>query len=63
MQGGEEPFDPQYHTDEKATEDAELIYKKGQGKFFGTDEKSIFKILCASPPEHIANINDIYADK
>lgn len=63
MQGGEEAFDPQYHTKEKAKEDAEAIYKKGQGKWFGTDEKSIFKILCASPPEHIQQISDEYADK
>jgi len=63
MQAGEESYDPQYHTKEKAAEDAELIYKKGQGKFFGTDEKSIFKVLCASPPEHIQNISEAYADK
>ncbi len=63
MQGGEEVYDPQYHTKDKATEDAELIYKKGQGKWFGTDEKSIFKTLCASPPEHIQSISDVYADK
>lgn len=63
MQAGEEVFDPQYHTAEKARDDAEAIYKKGQGKFFGTDEKAIFKILCASPPEHIQNISAAYADK
>lgn len=63
MQAGEEPYDPQYHTSDKAVEDAELIYDKGQGKWFGTDEKSIFKVLCASPPEHIQNISTVYADK
>lgn len=63
MQAGEEAYDPQYHTSDKAAEDAEIIYKKGQGKWFGTDEKSIFKILCASPPEHIQNISQVYSDK
>lgn len=63
MQAGEEAYDPQYHTKELATEHAEAIYQKGQGKWFGTDEKSIFKILCAAPPQHIQNISDVYADK
>jgi hypothetical protein len=26
IQAGEEPFDPQYHTHDKAVEDAEAIY-------------------------------------
>jgi len=63
LQGGEEAYDPQYHTEEKAKKDADEIYDKGQGKFFGTDEKAIFKILCASPPEHILNIDKAYAEK
>jgi annexin A13 len=63
MQAGEETYDPQFHTADKAIEDAEAIYAKGQGKFFGTDEKSIFKVLCAAPPEHVENINRVYADK
>jgi len=63
MQGGEEPFDPQYHTREKAVEDAEIIYKKGQGKFFGTDEKGIFKILCSAPPQYVEMISSVYSDK
>jgi len=63
LQGGEEVYDPQYHTKDKAKEDAEIIFKKGQGKWFGTDERAIFKILCASPPEHIQNISEAYADK
>ena len=44
-------------------EDANMIFKKGQGKWFGTDERAIFKILCASPPEHIQKISDAYSDK
>mmetsp|Transcript_23070 Transcript_23070/g.64321 ORF Transcript_23070/g.64321 Transcript_23070/m.64321 type:complete len:264 (-) Transcript_23070:1055-1846(-) len=63
LQAGEEEYDPQYHTKEKALEDAEEVHKKGQGKFFGTDERGIYKILCAAPPEHIENINQAYADK
>lgn len=63
MQAGEEKYDPQYHTADKVNEDAEEIYKKGQGKWFGTDEKSIFKLLCAAPPEHVENINRAYSDK
>jgi len=63
IQGGEETYDPQYHTAEKAKEDADTIYEKGQGKFFGTDEKMIFKILCASPPEHVVNIDKAYSEK
>ena len=63
LQAGEEVYDPQYHTKEKAVEDANMIFKKGQGKWFGTDERAIFKILCASPPEHIQNISDAYSDK
>lgn len=63
LQAGEEEYDPQFHTEEKAKKDADEIYEKGQGKFIGTDEKAIFKILCASPPEHVVNINKFYAEK
>lgn len=62
LQAGEEVFDPQYHTSQKATEDAEFLYSKGQGKW-GTDEKNIFKLICASPPQHVQAISKIYADK
>jgi Annexin len=57
MQGGEEPYDPQFHTAEKAAEDAETIHKKGQGKMFGVEERGIFKIICASPKEHLEHIS------
>jgi hypothetical protein len=43
-------------------EDAEIIHKKGQGRW-GTDERGIFKILCASPPQHLETISKHYADK
>jgi hypothetical protein len=62
LQAGEEEFDPQYHTREKAAEDAETIHKMGQGRW-GTDEKGIFKILCASPPSFLDTISNVYAEK
>lgn len=62
MQAGEEEFDPQFHTAQQAREDAETIYKKGQGRW-GTEERGIFKIICSSPPQHLENINKIYAEK
>ena len=63
MQGGEEAYDTQFHTPDKAREDAEAIHSMGQGKWFGTDEKGIFKILCAAPKERLENINKYYSDK
>jgi len=63
MQAGEEKFDPQYHTPGKARDDADIIHAKGQGKFFGTDEKGIFKVIVSAPPEHLVNINQEYANK
>lgn len=63
MQASEEVYDPQFHTAEKAVEDAEIIYKMGQGKRFGTNERGIFKIICASPKEHLENVSSAYADK
>lgn len=62
MQASEEVYDPQFHTAEKAAEDAETIHAKGQGRW-GTDEKGLFKILCKAPPQHIENISAAYADK
>ena len=62
FQGGEEPYDPQHHTPEKALEDAETIYKKGQGKW-GTEERGIFKILTKSPREHLQAIDSAYSSK
>uniref|UniRef100_A0A7S2Y2K3 Annexin n=1 Tax=Entomoneis paludosa TaxID=265537 RepID=A0A7S2Y2K3_9STRA len=62
LQAAEEGYDPEYHTPEKARDDAEAIHKFGQGRL-GTNEKGIFKILCASPPQHLELINKEYADK
>jgi predicted Rdx family selenoprotein len=62
LQGAEEAYDPQFHTADKAVEDADVIHKKGKGRW-GTDEKGIFKIVCAAPKEHLENINKVYSDK
>jgi Annexin len=56
MQGAEEVYDPQFHTMDKAIEDAEIIHKKGQGRW-GTEERGIFKIIAASPKEHLENVS------
>ena len=62
LQAAEQAYDPEFHTMDKAREDAETIHAKGQGRM-GTDEKGIFKVLCAAPPEHLQNINTVYAEK
>mmetsp|Transcript_16745 Transcript_16745/g.31856 ORF Transcript_16745/g.31856 Transcript_16745/m.31856 type:complete len:330 (+) Transcript_16745:115-1104(+) len=62
LQAAEEAYDPEYHNDEKMEEDAAKLYEMGQGKW-GTDEKGLFKIFCASPPEYLKKLNLVYADK
>ncbi|KAL7564459.1 hypothetical protein ACA910_001553 [Epithemia clementina (nom. ined.)] len=62
LQASEEVFDPEYHTEDKAKEDAKALYEMGQGKW-GTNEKGLFKVLCAMPPEHMATVNRIYAEE
>lgn len=56
LQGAEEVYDPQFHTLEKAMEDANIIHEKGQGRW-GTDERGIFKVIGASPREHLQNVS------
>jgi Annexin len=63
LQGAEEAYDPSYHTTAKMEADVAAIYKMGQGNFVGTNEKGLFKILCASPPEYLSKLNTMYADK
>jgi len=63
LQAAEENFDVDFHTEEKALEDAEEIWKKGQGKFFGTSESKIFKVIVLSPPKYLKMVNEAYADK
>ncbi|KAG3252381.1 hypothetical protein PI124_g3018 [Phytophthora idaei] len=55
-------YKPSFHTKEKAAEDADLIYKAGEGKW-GTDENGFIKVLLASPPEHLRNIDAAYQAK
>jgi annexin A7/11 len=62
LQAAEETYDPGFHTTEKMQEDVEKLYKMGQGKM-GTDEKGLFKLLCAAPPEYLTKLNLMYADK
>lgn len=62
LQASEESYDSLFHTDDKAKEDAEALFKMGQGQW-GTDEKGLFKLLCFIPPQHMKNIHQIYADK
>lgn len=62
LQAAEEGYDPDYHTEDKMAEDAEALYKMGQGAW-GTDEKGMFKLLCACPPEYLKKLNLVYADK
>jgi hypothetical protein len=61
LQGVEDEYDPGFHTDDKAKEDAEAIYEAGQGRW-GTNEAGMFKVLCSAPAEHLKNVNLIYAD-
>jgi hypothetical protein len=62
LQGAQEEYDPQFHTADKAVEDAEAIHGMGQGRW-GTDEKGIFRVICAAPKEHLEHVNKAYADK
>jgi hypothetical protein len=61
MQAAEEEYDPDFHTDDKAREDAEELHKAGQGRW-GKDAKAIAKIVVLSPPKHLKNVNLAYAD-
>lgn len=62
LQGIEEGYDPDYHTDDLVSEDVAALYKMGEGKF-GTDEAGLFKLLCSRPSEHLKKVNMAYADK
>jgi hypothetical protein len=62
LQAAEEKYDPHYHTSAKVNDDVAAFYSMGEKKF-GTDEGGFFKLLCASPPEHLKKVNQVYADK
>jgi hypothetical protein len=61
LQAAEEEYDLDYHTDDKAKEDAEVIYEAGQGSW-GTDEAKIVKMIVMSPPKHLKLVNEHYCD-
>jgi hypothetical protein len=62
LQGALVDFNASFHTAAKAEEDADALYAAGQGKF-GTDEEAFIKIIVTSPPEHLRNVNAVYAKK
>jgi hypothetical protein len=62
VQAAEEEFDPDYHTEDKAKEDAEIIYEAGQGSW-GTDESGMAKVIVMSPPKYLKMVNSVYADE
>lgn len=62
LQGALVDFNAAFHNAEKAEQDADALYAAGQGKF-GTDEEAFIKIIVTSPPEHLRNVNAIYAKK
>lgn len=62
VQAAEEEYDPDYHTEDKAQEDAETIYDSGQGRW-GTDEAGMAKVIVMSPPKYLKVLNQVYADK
>lgn len=61
VQAAEEEFDPDFHTEDKAKEDAEVIYEAGQGRW-GTNEAKMAKIVVLSPPKYLKIVNSVYAD-
>jgi hypothetical protein len=62
LQAAEEEFDSDYHNSDKVDEDTKAFHAMGEGKF-GTDETGFFKLLCASPSEHLKAVNQSYAEK
>uniref|UniRef100_K3WZ29 Annexin n=1 Tax=Globisporangium ultimum (strain ATCC 200006 / CBS 805.95 / DAOM BR144) TaxID=431595 RepID=K3WZ29_GLOUD len=62
LQSQRAAYDPSVHTEEKAEEDTDNLYKAGEGKW-GTDEDSFVKLLVTSPPEHLAAIDAVYRKK
>ncbi|CAK4071678.1 unnamed protein product [Aphanomyces euteiches] len=55
-------FDPAIHTQHKAEELAEIIYKAGEGKW-GTDETTFCNTLWSIPPEFLRAVDAAYVAK
>ena len=62
LQAMEETYDPTYHNESKAAEDADAFYAAGEGKW-GTDEQALFDIICKAPPTYLQMIDNAYVDK
>jgi len=62
VQAAEEEYDPDFHNEDKAKEDAEEIYNAGQGRW-GTNEAKMAKIVVLSPPKYLRLVNEVYADE
>ncbi|KAF4142967.1 Protein kinase domain [Phytophthora infestans] len=61
MRGEVVDFNMSVHTREKATTDADNLYKTGEGR--GADRKKLIDILVLSPAEHVRYINRVYKAK
>lgn len=62
LQAREEAYDPTYHNESKAVEDADAFHAAGEGKW-GTDEASLFDIICKAPPTYLRMIDNAYVAK
>jgi len=62
LQAREETYDPNIHTRAKMEEECEKLHEGGIERW-GTDEKGLFKVLCASPPQYMKELNMCFAEK
>ncbi|ETV71832.1 hypothetical protein H257_12972 [Aphanomyces astaci] len=57
-----QPFNPEVHTQHKAEEIAEVLYKAGEGKW-GTDEATFLNTLLSIPPQFLRAVDAAYVAK